>query len=72
MTCVDCGKPVETVAAALATKFIGPDVTEFRCLCCFAAAFKTSEARLLDAARRYRDRGCVLFQGLDLPGETPP
>ena len=62
MTCVDCGKPVEPVAAALATKIVSPQATEFRCLDCLAKVFSTSRERLLDAARAYRDRGCPRFQ----------
>ena len=66
MNCPECNKPVEPVAAALTYKIVGPQATESLCLACLAAKFKTTEERLLDAARRYRDGGCVLFQGLDL------
>jgi DNA-directed RNA polymerase subunit RPC12/RpoP len=65
MTCVDCGKPVEPVAAALATKIVSPHATEFRCLNCLAKVFATSRERLLDAARAYRDRGCLRFRGIN-------
>ena len=57
MTCPICQKPVEPVAVAL---------TQFRCLACLAARFNTTTERLMDAARRYRDGGCVLFKGFDL------
>lgn len=66
MNCPVCRKPVEPVAAALTKKIVGPDAAEVRCLACLAAKFKTTEARLLDAARRYRDGGCTMFRGLDL------
>ncbi len=64
MNCVDCGKPVEPVAAALTTKIVSPQATEFRCLDCLAKVFSTSRERLLDAARAYRDRGCLRFRGI--------
>ena len=51
---------------ALTFKIVGPQATEALCLACLAAKFKTTRERLLDAARRYRDGGCVRFQGLDL------
>ena len=66
MTCPVCQKPVEPVAAALTRKIVGPNATEVRCLDCLAARFKTSRQRLLDAARRYQDGGCVLFKGIPL------
>ncbi len=66
MQCPSCQKPVEPVAVALTRKIVGPHATEVLCLACLAAKFRTTEARLLDAARRYRDGGCVLFKGLDL------
>ena len=66
MNCVDCRKPVEPVAVALTSKIVGPNATEVRCLACLAAKFKTTEERLLDAARRYRDGGCVRFKHLPL------
>ncbi len=66
MNCPICNHAVEPVAAALTAKIVGPQATEVRCLACLADRFKTTEARLLDAARRYRDGGCVLFRGLDL------
>ena len=66
MNCSVCRKPVEPVAVALTRKIVGPNATEVRCLACLAAKFRTTEERLLDAARRYRDGGCVLFRGLDL------
>lgn len=66
MTCPVCRKPVEPVAVALTSKIVGPNATEVRCLACLAAKFKTTEERLLDAARRYRDGGCVRFKGLPL------
>ncbi len=66
MTCPTCKRPVEPVAAALTRKIVGPQATEVPCLACLAAKFKTSEERLLDAARRYRDGGCTLFKGLPL------
>lgn len=67
MACVDCGKPVEPVAHALALKIVNPCATEFRCLDCLAKTFGTSVERLLDAARNYRFRGCVLFKGIEIP-----
>lgn len=67
MACVDCGKPVEPVAHALALKIVNPCATEFRCLDCLAKAFGTSVERLLSAARTYRFRGCVLFSGIEIP-----
>ena len=67
MNCPVCQKPVEPVAAALTFKIVGPHATESLCLACLAAKFGTTEERLLDAARRYRDGGCVRFKGLDLP-----
>ena len=67
MDCVDCGKPVEPVARALALKIVNPQATEFRCLGCLAKTFGSSVERLLDAARNYRFRGCVLFSGIDIP-----
>ena len=66
MNCPVCRKPVEPVAVGLTSKIVGPNATEVRCLACLAAKFKTTEERLLDAARRYRDGGCVLFKGFDL------
>lgn len=66
MDCPVCTKPVEPVAAALTRKIVGPHATEALCLACLAAKFKTTERRLLDAARRYRDGGCVLFRNLPL------
>ncbi len=66
MTCPDCNRPVEPVAAALTFKIVSREATEVRCLACLAAKFKTSTERLLETARRYRDGGCVLFKGLDL------
>ncbi len=66
MICPNCKKDVEPVAAALTFKIVGPHAAESLCLACLAAKFKTTEARLLDAARRYRDGGCVRFKGLDL------
>ena len=66
MTCPVCGKPVEPVAEALTSKIVGPNATEVLCLACLAAKFKTTEERLLDAARRYRDGGCVRFKHLPL------
>ena len=64
---------MEPVAAALTRKIVGPNATEVRCLACLAAKFRTSEERLLDAARRYRDGGCVLFRNLPLgPGSPSP
>ncbi len=66
MQCPACQKPVEPVAVALTRKIVGPNATEVLCLACLAARFKTTEERLLDAARRYRDGGCVRFKGLDL------
>ncbi len=66
MECPVCQKPVEPVAVALTRKIVGPNATEVLCLACLAAKFRTTEERLLDAARRYRDGGCVLFKGLDL------
>lgn len=66
MTCPVCGKTVEPVAAALTYKIVGPHATEVRCLACLAKKFSTTEARLLDAARRYRDGGCVRFRDLPL------
>ena len=66
MTCPACKRPVEPVAAALTYKIVGPQATESLCLACLAAKFKTTRERLLDAARRYRDGGCVRFKGLDL------
>ncbi len=65
MICADCGKPVEPVAAALTTKIVSPYATEFRCLKCLATKFGTDVERLLDAAKRYRDGGCVRFRDLD-------
>lgn len=67
MVCPDCGKQVEPVAHALALKIVSPLATEFRCLGCLAKAFGSSEERLIDAAINYRNRGCVLFEGIDLP-----
>ena len=66
MECPACQKPVEPVAVALTRKIVGPNATEVLCLACLAARFRTTEERLLDAARRYRDGGGVLFKGLDL------
>lgn len=66
MDCKKCNRPLEPVTAALTRKIVGPQATEVLCLACLAAKFGTTERRLLDAARRYRDGGCVLFQGLDL------
>ena len=66
MTCPICRRPVDPVAVALARKIVGPHATEVQCLACLAAKFRTTEERLLDAARRYQDGGCVLFKGLDL------
>ena len=51
---------------ALTFKIVGPQATEALCLSCLAAKFKTTRERLLDAARRYRDGGCVRFKGMDL------
>ena len=66
MECPVCQKPVEPVAVALTRKIVGPNATEVLCLACLAARFRTTEERLLDAARRYRDGGCGLVKGLDL------
>ena len=66
MDCPTCKRPVEPVAAALTAKIVGPHAAEVLCLACLAAKFKTTEERLLDAARRYRDGGCTLFKGLPL------
>ena len=66
MNCPVCQKPVEPVAVALTSKIVGPNATEVLCLACLAAQFRTTEARLLDAARRYRDGGCVLFKNLPI------
>ena len=66
MVCPDCGKEVEPVAHALTLKIVSPLATEFRCLDCLAKAFGSSAERLLDAARNYQNRGCVLFDGIDL------
>ena len=66
MNCPVCQKPVEPVAVALTFKIVGPQATEALCLACLAAKFKTTEERLLDAARRYRDGGCVKFKNLPL------
>ena len=66
MTCPICRKTVEPVAAALTSKIVGPNAAEVLCLACLAAKFRTTEARLLDAARRYRDGGCVKFKNLPL------
>ena len=66
MTCPNCKSPVEPVAAALTYKIVGPQAAETLCLACLAARFRTTRERLLDAARRYRDGGCVRFKGLDL------
>lgn len=66
MTCPICQKPVEPVAVALTFKIVGPNATEVLCLACLAKKFSTTEERLLDAARRYRDGGCVRFKHLPL------
>ncbi len=66
MPCPVCGKPVEPVAEALTFKIVGPNAAEVLCLACLAAKFRTTEGRLLDAARRYRDGGCVRFKHLPL------
>lgn len=66
MTCPDCGKEPEPVAAALTKKIVGPHASQVRCLACLAAKFKTTRENLLAAARRYRDGGCTLFRGLGL------
>ena len=66
MTCPICQKPVEPVAVALTQKIVSREATDFRCLACLAARFNTTTERLMDAARRYRDGGCVLFKGFDL------
>lgn len=65
--CVDCGRPVEPVAHALALKIVSSGTTDFRCLDCLAKTFGTSVERLLDAARNYRFRGCVLFSSIEIP-----
>ena len=70
MVCPDCGKPVEPVAHALTLKIVSPCATEFRCLDCLAKSFGSSTGRLIDAARNYRNRGCVLFDGIELPPAT--
>ena len=66
VVCAVCRKPVEPVALALTQKIVSREATEFRCLSCLAAMFKTTGERLLETARLYRDRGCVLFKGIDL------
>jgi uncharacterized protein YlaI len=62
MICAFCGKKLTLDEVGLSRKLINRAATEFFCLACLSARFKTDEKTLLDMIERYRAAGCSMFR----------
>ena len=57
-----CGRELQPVEIALHRKLISRGAKSFLCLTCLAAHYDTTEEKLLEMARRFREQGCTLFE----------